>query len=56
MRLLRGHASLVHVPLPKCAGDHLKTEKDQNEEKYAPAETCHDSGGRLFIHFGLFLF
>jgi hypothetical protein len=41
--------------LPKCAGDHLETEKEQNEEKYAPAEACHHGGGRLFIHFKLFL-
>jgi hypothetical protein len=49
---LRGHASLVHVPLPKGAGDHLKSEKYQNEKKRAPAETRHESGGGFFIHLG----
>jgi hypothetical protein len=52
---MRGPASLAGVSLPKGARDHLETEKKQNEEKYAPAEACHDGGGGLCFHLGLFL-
>ena len=52
---MRGHASLAQVPLSKGAGDHLESEKYQDEKKHAPAETRHDGRGGLFIHFGLFL-
>lgn len=40
------------VLLPQCAGHHLKSEKQQSEKKYAPAEACGDGGGRQFIHLG----
>jgi hypothetical protein len=52
---MRARVSLGHVPLPKGAGDDLETEKEQNEEKYAPAEARHESGRRLCFHLGLFL-
>jgi hypothetical protein len=57
-RLLRGCNAWfapATVGLSQRARDHLEREKQQSEEKYAPAETRHDGGGRLFIHFGLFL-
>jgi hypothetical protein len=43
------------LPLGQCAGHHLNNEKQQNEEKYTPAETEHYGGGRLFIHLGFVL-
>jgi hypothetical protein len=53
--LMPDSISLARISLPKCAGDHLETEKEQNEEKHAPAEARHDGGGGLLIHFRLFL-
>jgi hypothetical protein len=48
--------SLAGVSLSNCAGDHLETEKQQNEEKRAPTETRHNRSGSLFIHFELSLY
>jgi len=48
--------SLAGVSLSNCAGDHLETEKQHNEEKRAPTEMRHNRSGSLFIHFELSLY
>jgi len=48
--------SLAGVSLSNCAGDHLETEKQQNEEKRAPTEMRHNRSGSWFIHFELSLY
>jgi hypothetical protein len=37
--------SLAGVSLPKCAGDQLDNEEQEDKEKRAPTETRHNSSG-----------
>jgi hypothetical protein len=43
--------SLAGVSLPKCAGDHMDDEEQEDKEKRAQTETRHNGNGSLFIHF-----
>jgi hypothetical protein len=43
--------SLAGVLLPKCAGDHMDNEEQEDKEKRAPTQTRHNGSGSLFIHF-----
>jgi hypothetical protein len=45
-------ADISLTSLSQCAGNHVETEKQQNEEKRTPTEMRHNADSS-FIHFDL---